>query len=149
MTRVIIKILCKPSNVFFYVTKFKKKKISWTKIIQKSNYYRLIFRISRFEFERIRGKKLDFHRLFRLIGFLRRPTKWRGFFSMFCTRYVSHSRRGGLDRSLRNSLSAFKITIQYNCKWEIILDSCLNCFVDFELIRSNQWLIIRCRSREL
>lgn len=39
--------------------------------------YGLIFRVSKFEFERIRGKKLDFHRLFRLIGFLRRPAKWR------------------------------------------------------------------------
>lgn len=63
-------------SVLFAKFEKKKKRISRRKKFK--DQIAVIFRISKLEFERIRGKKLDFHRLFRLIGFLRRPLETEG-----------------------------------------------------------------------
>lgn len=85
--------------------KFEKKRISRRKKFK--DQIAVIFRISKLEFERIRGKKLDFHRLFRLIGFLRRPLETKGLLRVSYMIRIAFSRgkgRVGSSSRSRNSL---------------------------------------------
>lgn len=96
--------------------------------------YGLIFRVSKFEFERIRGKKLDFHRLFRLIGFLRRPAKWRA--SSWCFVHDTYRILGGggwivVEILFLLSKSRYDTIERLNEK----LSLCLNCVVEFRVDR--------------
>lgn len=117
--------------------KFEKKRISRRKKFK--DQIAVIFRISKLEFERIRGKKLDFHRLFRLIGFLRRPLETEGLLLhvsyMIRIAFSRGKGRVGSPSHSRNSLWKSRYDTIVNEK----LSSTLNWFRWLIGSKSNRW----------